>query len=221
MNIQTENYSNINIFTPRSKVGIAKLDDLLGTGVLPGSSFLVSGSAGTGKTTLLLEFIYRGAKEFGEKGILFTFEETIERILAHARGMKWDIDSEIKKGNIEIVFIPRPNDLTDKNLEVIQDLIKKMAAKRVAIDSSVFVHNISEPLVVRKKMLRLATFVKEIQAIGLFSANLPFGGQEIDRFSTADTFVDGIILLTTANNDRTLKRERFMKFYKLRNPSKN
>ena len=52
-----------------------------------GSSLLIAGVAGTGKTVLSLEFIYRGALA-GEKGILFSFEETEERLRAAARGAR-------------------------------------------------------------------------------------------------------------------------------------
>ena len=62
-----------------------KLDELLGEGIPRGSSLLIGGVAGTGKTVLSLEFIYRGAQA-GEKGILFSFEETEERLRAAARG---------------------------------------------------------------------------------------------------------------------------------------
>ncbi len=87
----------------RAQVGIATLDEIFGEGISYGSSCLVSGVAGTGKTLLLLEFIYRGAKQFGEKGIFFSFEETRERIIATAKGMGWSIEEEIEKGTIEII----------------------------------------------------------------------------------------------------------------------
>jgi circadian clock protein KaiC len=92
---------------PRCRTGIEKLDDLLGAGIPRGSSLLVAGVAGTGKTVMSLEFIYRGALA-GEKGILFSFEETPERLLATARGMGWDLEGEIGRGMIELVFIPQP-----------------------------------------------------------------------------------------------------------------
>ena len=69
----------------RLRTHIAGLDELLGPGIPAGSTLLVSGVAGTGKTALLLETVYRGALG-GEKGILFSFEETEERLHALARG---------------------------------------------------------------------------------------------------------------------------------------
>ena len=71
----------------RCKTGIPKLDELLGEGIPRGSSLLIAGVAGTGKTVLLLEFLYRGAQA-GEKGIMFSFEETEERLRASARGAR-------------------------------------------------------------------------------------------------------------------------------------
>ena len=52
------------------KTGIAGLDDILAGGLLRGSVVLVEGTAGTGKTTLGVEFVYRGATAFGEPGLI-------------------------------------------------------------------------------------------------------------------------------------------------------
>ncbi|HXH31934.1 MAG TPA: ATPase domain-containing protein [Bacteriovoracaceae bacterium] len=202
----------------RAQIGISKLDDLLGEGIPYGSSVLVSGVAGTGKTLLLLEFIYRGAKEFGEKGVFFSFEETKERIIANGKGMGWDIEGEIKKGNIEIIFIPQPDILVEKHLLMMSECISKLKAKRIAIDSSsVFVHKITDPQIVREKIFQLATLVQMAQAIGFFASDIPYGSMKISRFGVEETVVDGIILLTASNDEKDLKRERFIEIYKLRN----
>lgn len=202
----------------RVQLGIPHLDKLLGEGVVSGSTFLISGVAGTGKTLLLLEFIYRGASEFGEKGVFFSFEETKERIIANGKGMGWDIDGQMKKGNIEIVFIPQPNIIVEKDLLMMKDYIEKMGAKRIAVDSSsVFVHKITEPQIVREKMFQLATLVQRSQGVGFFASDIPYGSNKISRFGVEETVVDGIILLTASSNDKTLRRDRFLEIYKLRN----
>jgi circadian clock protein KaiC len=200
----------------RARIGIAKLDGLLGKGVPYGSTFLVSGVAGTGKTLLLLEFIYRGAKDHGEKGIFFSFEETKERLVANARGMGWDIDKEIKKGNIEIIFIPQPEIFVEKHLLMMKECIEGMGAKRIAIDSSsVFLHKIRDPQIAREKIFQLATLVQKAQGIGFFATDIPYGSDKISRFGVEETVVDGIILLTATENG--LQRDRFLEVYKLRN----
>jgi circadian clock protein KaiC len=202
----------------RAKVGISKLDNLLGEGIPYGSTILVSGVAGTGKTILLLEFIYRGAKEYGEKGIFFSFEETKERLISNAKGMGWEIEKQMEMGNIEIIFIPQPEIQIEKHLLMMKDCIEKIGAKRVAIDSaSVFVHKIHDPQIVREKVFQLATLVQMSQAIGFFSTDIPYGTHKISRFGVEETVVDGIILLTAKDNDETLDRDRFLEIYKLRN----
>lgn len=202
----------------RAKIGVKILDTLLGQGIPYGSTVLVSGVAGTGKTLLLLEFIYRGAKDFGEKGIFFSFEETKERLVANARGMGWEIDDQIKKGNIEIIFIPQPEIFVEKHLLMMDEMITKMQAKRIAIDSvSVFVHKIKDPQIVREKIFQLATLVQKAQGIGFFAADIPYGSQKISRFGVEETVVDGIILLSAVENN--LKRDRYIEIYKLRNTS--
>ena len=202
----------------RVQLGIPNLDKLLGQGVVSGSTFLVSGVAGTGKTLLLLEFIYKGASEFGEKGIFFSFEETKERVIANAKGMGWDIEGQMKKGNIEIVFIPQPNITVEKDLLMMKDCIEKMGAKRIAVDSSsVFFYKITDPQLVREKMFQLATLVQMSQGVGFFASDIPYGCNQISRFGVEETVVDGIIILTATNNDKTLRRDRFLEIYKLRN----
>jgi circadian clock protein KaiC len=115
----------------RCKTGISKLDDLLGEGIPRGSSLLVGGVAGTGKTVLLLEFIYRGALA-GEKGIVFTFEETEERLRATARGLGWDFDRQLERGMIEIVFTPQPDIMVEGHLLMMRERAEVFQARRVS-----------------------------------------------------------------------------------------
>lgn len=200
----------------RAKTGITTLDKLLGEGIPRGSSLLVSGVAGTGKTLLSLEFIYRGAEQFGEKGIFFSFEETTERLITNAKGLGWDIEGQIEKGNIEIVFVPQTEILVEKHLLMMKDKIDGMKAKRVAIDSvSVFVHKIRDPQAVREKIFQLATLVQMAQGVGLFATDIPYGSNLISRFGVEETVVDGVILLTST--EKGLERERFVEIYKMRN----
>jgi circadian clock protein KaiC len=200
----------------RAKLGIHNLDSMLGEGIPFGSSLLISGVAGTGKTILCLEFIYKGAKEFGEKGIFFSFEETTERLIATGRGLGWDIDGEIEKGNIEIVFVPQTEIIVEKHLLMMKEKIEKMGAKRIAIDSvSVFVHKIRDPQAVREKIFQLSTLVQIAQGIGFFATDIHYGFNQISRFGVEETVVDGVILLTSVEHEMT--RDRYLEVYKLRN----
>lgn len=200
----------------RATIGIPSLDASLGEGIPWGSSVLVSGVAGTGKTILSLEFIYRGAKDFGEKGIFFTFEETPERLITTAYSMGWDLSEQIKKGNIEIVFVPQPEILVERDLDMMKEKIENMGAKRIAIDSiSVFLHKVQSPQAVREKVYQIATLVQMAQAVGFFATDIFYGTNKISRFGVEETVVDGVLLLSSTENGYV--RDRFFEVYKLRN----
>jgi circadian clock protein KaiC len=200
---------------PRCKTGISKLDELLGEGIPLGSSLLIAGVAGTGKTMLSLEFVYRGAQR-GEKGIVFSFEETEERLRASARGLGWDIDREIERGMIEIVFIPQPEIQVEAHLEMMRERIDALGAKRVALDSvSVFLHKVVSPQVAREKTFQIASLVQNAQAVGFLATDIPYGQDLISRFGVEETVVDGVIVLSSTSEG--LERQRYLEVYKLRN----
>src|ERR1043166_8894602 len=87
--------------------GIAGLDDILSGGLLRGSIILVEGGAGTGKTTLGMEFIYRGAAEFGEPGLIVLFEVSPDKLIRDAALFGWDLPELERQGRLKIVFTTR------------------------------------------------------------------------------------------------------------------
>ncbi len=199
----------------RCKTGIARLDDLLGEGIPRGSSLLVSGVAGTGKTVLSMEFIYRGALA-GEKGILFSFEETEARLLAAARGLGWDLEREIARGMVEIVVVAPPDIDVEAQLVMMKDRIAALGAKRVAVDSiSVFLHKVEDKQIARDKTFQLTTILQNAGAVGFLATDIPYGSKQISRFGVEETIVDGVILLTAS--EEGMERQRYLEVYKLRN----
>jgi len=199
----------------RCKTHITKLDELLGPGIPRGSSLLIGGVAGTGKTVLSLEFVYRGALA-GEKGILFSFEETEERLRAAAKGLGWDLEREIRRGMIEIVFIPQPDIMVEQHLVMMRERIEAMKARRVVIDSvSVFLHKVTSPQLSREKVFHLCSIVQNVGAVGFFPTDIPYGSNQVSRFGVEETVVDGVIILSSTEEGQ--ERQRYIEVYKLRN----
>lgn len=85
------------------KTGIRGLDTILNGGIPQGWIVIVSGSPGAGKSTLALEFIYRGALEYHEPGVIVTFNETKPQIFKTFKGFGWDFEKLEKEGIISII----------------------------------------------------------------------------------------------------------------------
>ena len=64
---------------------------------------IVTGSPGTGKTTLGLEFIYRGAHELGEPGIVVTFEVSEDKLIRDAAQFGWDFPGLQEQGRLKVI----------------------------------------------------------------------------------------------------------------------
>ena len=79
--------------------GIKALDDLFGGGLDRGTTILILGPAGTGKSTLALQYARQMAAN-GERSALFAFDETRGIMLARAEAMGLDLEPDIKRGLI-------------------------------------------------------------------------------------------------------------------------
>ena len=72
-----------------------------------GNIILVEGAAGTGKTTLDMEFIYRGITEFNEPGIIVSFEITPDKLIHNAATLGWDLRALEEQRKIKIISTTR------------------------------------------------------------------------------------------------------------------
>src|SRR5256885_16882748 len=77
---------------PKALTGIQGLDEITRGGLPRGRPTLVSGSAGSGKTMFGLEFLVRGATEYGEAGVFMSFEETLPDLTKNAASLGFELD---------------------------------------------------------------------------------------------------------------------------------
>ena len=82
--------------------GIIGLDEILFGGVRNHNSVLIEGMPGTGKTTLALEFLYRGAVDLAEPGIFITLTASREQILRDGDEFDWDFADLSERGLFKI-----------------------------------------------------------------------------------------------------------------------
>lgn len=121
----------------RVPTGIERFDELIAKGLVYGSTVMLSGSAGTGKTIFGLEYIYNGITKYGENGIYISFNETKEAIYRHAKIFGWDLQK--LEDERKFVFIKYDPHEVDKIIEEgggsIRDSVDMINAKRLVIDS--------------------------------------------------------------------------------------
>lgn len=118
------------------RTGIAGLDGILSEGIPRGNVILLEGAIGTGKTTLGVEFIYRGACEFGEPGLIVLFEVTPEKLVRDAAGFGWDLPALERDNLLKIIFTTRAVFLQELQQadSLLLDEAAKMNARRIFVD---------------------------------------------------------------------------------------
>jgi circadian clock protein KaiC len=118
----------------RAPTGIAGLDDMLGGGFPRGSSTVIQGATGTGKTLIGLQFLLEGARR-GEPGIHFTLEETADQLRGIAQSFGWDL-REVEQRRLLYIHYVSPVELsTDAFLNRARQLVEQVGAKRAVLDS--------------------------------------------------------------------------------------
>jgi circadian clock protein KaiC len=154
---------------PKARTGIEGLDEITGGGLPRGRPTLVCGSAGCGKTLLAMEFLVRGATEFGEPGVCMTFEESGEELAENVRSLGFDVDDLVRRGLIAIdhVQIDRSQieETGDYDLDGLfirlGQAIDSIGAKRVALDTiETLFGGLSNTAVLRSELRRLFGWLK-------------------------------------------------------------
>lgn len=118
----------------RLATGVPGLDEMTGGGIPAGDVVLLTGPAGSGKTTFAAQFVAQGLFE-GESCVIAVFEEYPEAYLARARSPLADLGQMIDAGRLAVTYL-RPLDLSvDEMLAEIQGAVRRLGATRVVIDS--------------------------------------------------------------------------------------
>ena len=116
------------------KSGIAELDSLLGGGIEQGSSTLVLGPAGTGKSTFTLQFI-AAAVGRGDKAVMFVFDEELGLLLARSKAMGYDIERMQQDGKLHIEQLDAAELSPGEFAHRVRASTDKLQARTVVIDS--------------------------------------------------------------------------------------
>jgi circadian clock protein KaiC len=118
----------------RDSTGVAGLDELLDGGLPRGSSTVIQGGTGTGKTILGLNFLMAGVEQ-GERGVLFTLEESPNQLREIARALGWPLAELEAEGRLAVIHDSPVELSTDRFLNDARAEVARLGAHRVVFDS--------------------------------------------------------------------------------------
>jgi circadian clock protein KaiC len=155
---------------PKAPTGVRGLDEITGGGLPRGRCTLVTGGVGCGKTLLGLQFLVAGAREYGEPGVLVTFEESAEEVAANVASLGFDLDGLQKDGLLAVyAFRAEPTEVVGTGefefeplFLLLDDAINRLGARRVVLDTieALFGAFQAQP-VVRAELVRLFRWLKD------------------------------------------------------------
>jgi len=188
---------------PKSPTGITGLDEITGGGLPTGRPTLVCGSAGCGKTMLAVEFLVRGATQFGEPGVFMMFEETAADLTANVRSLGFDLDKLVAEKQIVLdhVHIER-SEIEETGEYDLEGLfirlgyaIDSIGAKRVVLDTvEALFAGLTNHSVLRAELRRLFHWLKTRGVTAVITGEKG-SGEMITRYGLEEYVADCVITL--------------------------
>ena len=150
--------------------GIRGLDEITEGGLPRGRPTLVCGGAGCGKTLLAMEFIVRGARDFGEPGVFMAFEETGAELAKNVASLGFDVPKLIREEKMAVDYVQVERSEIEETGEYdleglfirLGSIIDQVGAKRVALDTveSLF-SSLPNEAILRAELRRLFRWLKD------------------------------------------------------------
>jgi circadian clock protein KaiC len=193
----------------RSVLGVEALDDLIGGGIFDGSTTMVVGVSGVGKTVLGTQLLREGVMRQRQPGLLVSLDEHPAQIVRNSATLGLDLNAQVEAGEIHILF-ESPQELEiDVHFADIIRLIEKHDIKRLVVDGMTsystalgdlgLYRDFFHALVAYSKSRLMSTFFNyenpEFLGISTFMPDFP-----------VSSIVDNIILLSLVEIDSSIRR---------------
>ena len=179
--------------TQRISTGTARLDTMFsGKGFYRGSSVLVSGTAGTGKSTIAAHFV-DAACQRGERALFFAFEESQDQIIRNMRSVGIDLEKYVKQGLLKFHNARPSNFGLEVHLALIHKTIEEYKPQVVVVDPITNFLAVGDPIETKSMLTRLIDFLKTRQITAIFnsltSSTAEIEDSEVGVSSLMDTWI--------------------------------
>lgn len=182
------------VLVKRVPSGIPGLDSLIEGGLIQGSTYLLTGGTGTGKTIFGTQFLWHGLQK-GETGVYITLEEDPVDIKDDVSHFGWDFEKFEKKGLCRIIYHD-PAQVNNLGSLITTEL-STLKARRLVIDSTAVIGlTIEKPSLIRRKLIGLVNVLKRHDGCtALIISEIPEESKALSRFGVEEFVVDGVIVL--------------------------
>jgi circadian clock protein KaiC len=208
------------IVLEKCPTGIKGLDEITKGGIPRGRPTLICGSAGSGKTLFAMEFLMRGARDYGEPGVFMTFEETPEDLAKNFTSLGFDLHGMIARGHIAMdhVKIER-NEIEETGEYDLEGLfirlgnaIDSVGAKRVVLDTiEALFAGLSNTAILRAELRRLFHWLKDRGVTAIVTGES--GDKLLTRYGLEEYVADCVIFLDFRIEDQiSTRRLRIVKY---------
>ncbi len=200
--------------------GIQGLDEITGGGLPQGRATLLCGSAGSGKTLIGMEFLARGATQFGEPGVFMSFEENAAELAQNFASLGHNLPALVaqRKLAIDFVHIERAEieETGEYDLEGLfirlNHAVESLGARRVVLDTlEVLFSGLTNTTILRAELRRLFRWLKERRLTALITGER--GESSLTRHGLEEYVADCVILLDNRLvEDVATRRLRIVKY---------
>ena len=200
--------------------GISGLDEITDGGLPAGRPTLVCGGPGSGKTLVGLSFLVNGAREFGEPGVLMSFEETASDLASDVASLGFDLRGLTAEGKlfVDYVHVDRSQieETGEYDLEALfvrlDHAVRSVGAKRVVLDTieSLF-SGLSNETILRAELRRLLRWLKDRHLTTVITGER--GKDSLTRQGLEEYVSDAVILLDhRVREEISTRRLRIVKY---------
>jgi circadian clock protein KaiC len=205
---------------PKAPTGIQGLDEITGGGLPRGRPTLVCGGVGCGKTLLAMEFLVRGATEFGDPGVFMAFEETAEELAQNVRSIGFDLEDLAKQNKLLVDFVRVERSEIEETGEYdleglfirLGHAIDSLGARRVVLDTlETLFGGLANAAILRAELRRLMRWLKDKGVTAIITGER--GDGTLTRHGLEEYVSDCVIALDHRVTDQvSTRRLRIVKY---------
>jgi circadian clock protein KaiC len=201
---------NYTVPTERICTGVPGLDEMFdGQGYYRGSSILLSGTAGTGKTSLAASLVDAACRR-GERALFFAFEESSSQILRNMRSIGLDLQPWLEQGLLQF-RATRPSFFgVEMHLLTILKIVEEFKPSVVVVDPLTNLTNIASALEVKSMLVRLIDWLKMHQITTLFTSLTTGAQDEVSTEVGISSLMDAWILVRNLESNGERNRALYV-----------